>query len=183
MPSQGPNTPGTAVDGGGSYAWLFPANAKVEDGTITSASIGPGNDSNVLTVSNFGFTASGVINGIAVSIKRQASAVNDVKDKIVSLTLSGSANEGDNSVAWPLALGFANYGGAADLWGVTPSAADINGADFGVNVQAHNGNGGSPRSGSIDVVIVTVYYTPVAAVIPVMATVVRQIDERGWLEE
>src|SRR5690606_22873191 len=66
---------------------------------------------------------------------------------------------------WPTADEVATYGGPADLWGESWTAADINAADFGLVVAATNDGSGNAGQARVDCVTITIYTTD-AAVVP-----------------
>jgi hypothetical protein len=83
---------------------------------------------------------------------------------VVSLIIGGSVS-GDNKAAtstkWPTTEADASYGGSADKWGLTPSAAQINASNFGVALSVKN-FGATGATASVDCIEVTVTYTEAA---------------------
>lgn len=63
----------------------------------------------------------------------------DVVDTVVRLVKAGAvvgSNLADTSTLWPGVDAYVTYGGTANLWGTTWTAAEVNAADFGVVVSA-----------------------------------------------
>ncbi len=110
----GPNSPGTAANAlPGTAVWAFVNNCKINDGVATTNN---SDDWDYQTVES--------------------------EIKIVKADGSiGSTNKASLGVWGQTANpGYTSYGGAADLWGETWTAADINDADFGVVLKlAHTG--------------------------------------------
>jgi hypothetical protein len=77
--SQGPLNPGTKVNNilGGSVAWVNPNNVGISDNSCATATNGT---SNILIVSNFGFSipATANITGITTEIERKGTPINSV---------------------------------------------------------------------------------------------------------
>lgn len=165
MTTTGPNTAGTAADDAavGSAAWFSPNDGKTDNGTETAnLDIFSGQTTHYLKMTNFGFSiADTQIDGITVLVQRR-SLFGTVKDSVVKLVVGGSVvgtNKADTGTNWPGSATDKTYGGAADLWGLTPSVAEINGTDFGVVVSAVwvSGAGKSSRAvGGIDYISITI---------------------------
>jgi len=82
---------------------------------------------------------------------------------VVGGTVSGN-NKAATSTKWPTSDGSVSYGGAADLWGLTLSASDVNGSGFGVVLSATSSGTNGTTSGSVDHITITVAYTEGAVV-------------------
>lgn len=158
----GPQTAGTAADGGGGgRIWANPSNGKVEDGVLAdSLNIGPGGgaaEPNQLLTTNFGFAlpANAVIDGIKLEIKARADVFSNPS---VFLKWSGgtTAASTQNNPAWVNSLTWLTYGSATDLWGRAWTAAEINNSAFGASLSA------MPQTGAwnayVDSVRITVYW-------------------------
>lgn len=165
MTTAGPNAPGTLANDSavGSVAWSNPGNAGSSNDSYATFS-GAGVQSNYLKVSNFGFAipAGATINGVQAAIERKsanATSIRNTRDTILRLTV-GDVVSGDNKAAtgtnWPTTDATANYGGAADLWGLTPSVSDINGSGFGLVLSATTTG---ITTGSVDAITITITYT------------------------
>ena len=167
--SLGPNNAGagTNVHRTGLSDWSGAANIIIPGGAVATDTIGHnfvyGLDGSYLEGTNYGFLIplTATIDGITVTINRMASAASTIQDDTVML-IKGGAMTGDNkeAVAWyPTSLGIATYGGAADKWGTTWTAAQINAADFGVSLACWNGDIYNDRMATVDYMQITVYYT------------------------
>ena len=170
MSSSGPNSPGTLADDSavGGVVWSTPSNAAASDDSRATANLtGASGNTHYLKATNFGFSVSGTIDGILVEIERSAnvnSGTREAHDSIVKLVVGGSV-VGSNkatATAYPTTDAYASYGGAADLWGLTPADTDINGSTFGVVLSTTYGTGVSPKAAvqaRVDHIRITITYT------------------------
>lgn len=153
----------------GTIAWTQVDDAKISDNLYANASFGTSNEiSHYLKATNFGFAipAGSVINGIIVSIERKqitGPAAPDLLDNIVSMVKAGviSGDDKAQSVDWDASDTVVTYGGAADLWGLTWTVANINASNFGAVISAKTGPGGlGAPGGQIDQLgQIEVFYT------------------------
>ena len=156
---------GANVSTTGTVAWTGPGNITAAGSPYATASIGGAVSTNYLQATNYGFAipSGSTIIGITVVINRMASgtAPSGVSDNVVNLVRGGSVtgNNKATGISWPVSLGTATYGGVSDLWGSTWTAANINGADFGVYLSVYNGNVGGTRDVTVDTIQVSVNYT------------------------
>ncbi len=141
----------------GSLPWSSINLITAKDGSPTVAH---GTSANTwrLQALDFGFAVpvGATITGVTVEITKAGGVASGVFDAIVKLIKGGSIVGTDNSslAAWPTTFAAATYGG--DLWGTTLTPADVNAADFGVNIQAQiTGN----TSAFVDAIRVRVNYT------------------------
>lgn len=169
MATQGPLFPGTvttqSVSPESANDWLTPNNIKIDDAAeaqITAATYDSPDISFRLKAQNLGFTipADSIIHGITVEIDRRAFA-GTAADFRVQLLDAAGALVGTNKAsasAWPATLAIATYGGAADTWAASPTAAMLNDIDFGVvlSVSATAAN----TDIGVDFIRVTITYTP-----------------------
>lgn len=152
-------------------AWVNPLNALADDGTIaaiTAASYDTPDISQLLVVSNFGFTipTDATINGIVVEMDRSnvAGAASDNRLQLAKGTTFANLvgnNKADTATDWPASLATVSYGtGTTDLWGTTWTPAEINASSFAVmmSVQADAAN----TDVGVDFIRVNVYYTEAA---------------------
>lgn len=162
MPSSGPNNPGTLADDAtvGTVTWTNPGNAASSNDTYATAALSI-STSHYLKATNFGFTipAGATIDGIEVTVEHKGSSLNRITDNSIRLYKNGTGYVGDNKAfdSWSSADEVITYGGAADGWNASLSAADVNDAGFGVGVSATTTF--STQTGSIDHITVKVYYT------------------------
>lgn len=167
MASVGPFNPGVVVEGtGGNYGWTDENNGKLSDDVYAGVSAGATGtgQSNPLTFTDLGFTipSNSAINGIVVEIEAHTyrDSVDDgfrvsatlVKNNAVTGTTKGPINLPTTTNT------FTTFGNSTDLWGATLTAADVNSANFGVEIYVNNVNTSS--TGSLDSIRMTVHYTP-----------------------
>lgn len=168
MPSQGPNSPGTVVSSGagapGTIAWVLAPLAAAADAASAMAMLSTGTDtlSEYLKATDFGFSvpADATVNGVVVEVLKtdDGSQILDAPGGVRLVkggTVSGD-DKADTMTEW--AAGYATYGGAADLWGLTLTPADVNASTFGFVIAAEYG-GASGSNAYVDHVRITVYYT------------------------
>jgi hypothetical protein len=123
-------------------------------------------DTDGIRTTNFSFSgvlpADAVITGVEVDVQKSVNAGTDVKDKLVQLVVGGSLvgnNKADESTAWGTSDAVANYGSATDLWGLTPSRAQVVASDFGVEIRATKNTSITARQARIDHITITLHYT------------------------
>ncbi len=174
MASEGPLFPTAAANlsnagtSESAEAWVNPTNVFSDNATeaaITAATYDSPDISQILVASTFGFASvAGTVNGITVEIDRRSIILNSGKDFRVQLA-KGTAfanlvgtNKAVPATIWPTTSTVATYGGAADLWGTTWTAAEIKASSFAVflSCQANIAN----ADVGVDFVRVTVTYTP-----------------------
>lgn len=178
MATQGPLFPGTIANlsNAGTAedkdAWLNPGNVVSDNGTeatIVAATYDSPDISQILVVSNFGFSSvSGTVDGITVEIDRRSIIASSGKDFRVQLG-TGTAfanlvgtNKGIPATIWPTTSTVATYGGAADTWSASLTAAQVASSGFAVflSCQANIAN----ADVGVDFIRVTVTYTPPAGI-------------------
>lgn len=116
----------------------------------------------VLTGFNFAIPAGATITGVAVSVTRRSTSSSGefIKDAVVELVGAfGTSTSLATADAWPATLAAATYGGVSELWGASPTPADINSASFGVAIAAQNTDPDVAHNAHVDGATVTVYYT------------------------
>jgi large repetitive protein len=174
MASEGPNLPGVGFNSQtiGTLDWDTPANIQ-SDIDVASATVivsSAGGTSRYLLGRAFGFAVptTATINGIeyVLGARLQIGIQGNVTDNSVRLFIGGVA-AGDNKAIvgnyTPNTPADVTYGGAADLWGLTPTPAQINAADFGVGYSfVASSVGEYGLNLTVDWVTVTVYYTEAA---------------------
>lgn len=111
--------------------------------------------------------AGATIDGVTISIERRAGAGATWKDKAVYLVKGGVIQTTQNkatATAYTASDVTENHGGAADLWGIALTAADVNASDFGCVfscfITGDDGEGGSVPN--VDLIGVTINYTEAA---------------------
>ena len=156
---------GTGADDAavGAVTWANPTNIQANDAADATA-VAPGSSqTHYLKATNFNFSAAGLssgdtIDGIEVTVERGGDGV--ATDTVVKQVNQLGAVVGDNKstgavwAAYPEAKAF---GGAADLWGLTPSADDLLDADWGVVISATTGV--PPLTFQVDYISMKITYT------------------------
>lgn len=173
MASSGPNSPGTISSDSsvGTVSWSNPSNAGASDDSDATATSGSTATTHYLWSVGFGFSIPGgsTIDGILVEIEKQSgsSPFGNIKDSTVRLIIGGSLsgdNKANTGISWPTTDTYTSYGGASDLWGLTPTVSDVNGSDFGIAISGQiTISGPASITGSVDHVRITVHYTEAAA--------------------
>ena len=140
--SQGPNSPGTAVEDAsyGTLVWTNPSDVTSSNNTYATVSrtLGPVATRYIKTTAyGFAITAGATIDGIVVEYERSCSADvvdNYCIDSVIKLVKGGTV-QGDNKANlvtnWSTTEGYFSYGSSSDLWGLTFTAEEINASDFG----------------------------------------------------
>jgi hypothetical protein len=184
-----PTSPGTGGNDAtvGTQEWVSTSNITTSNNSYASVSLAKEAISNYLTATDFGFSipTTATIDGIVVEVERYAtnSVVNDSSIKIIK---GGSVvgNEKSTGASWQTSDNdtYVSFGGSADLWGTTWTAADINASNFGVAISAVNNKSGPPETYSayVDHVRITVYYTPTEADISVLGTIYTDEDMSAY---
>jgi len=171
----GPNLAGTGgtsgtCNGSTVFCWTSPGNVTTNDGVFAQVALGSSAPSNELQGTNFGFAipAGSTINGITVEIfKKAISGFGSPTDADVTILKAGVAtgtNLGHLGAAnnWLSAGGIDTYGGSSTLWGATWTPADINAANFGVQISCTEWTGGGSATAGVDFIRITITYTPPA---------------------
>lgn len=194
-----PNTIAQTNNGNATLvSWQSVGNAAIEDGSTAFAPLTATNPiSYYMLCRNFNaasvISADATILGIQVGVKKQVTFTGSVSptiiDSVVQLIFDGGtlptvgSSKADTSTAWPSSLTFEYYGGPSDTWswgGI--STANVLSSTFGVTVRA-NDSGGTSATANVDVVNMTIYYTPAAApnfFQPWCPTVVRRTELVGY---
>lgn len=151
--------------GSGNVAWSNPGNITADDASSATATLAQGSpDSTYLLANNFGFDLTGwtEILGIEVRVERMRSGGQNVADGDVHLFQSGSAVGTDKATGtnFPTSFGVVTYGGSSDLWGITPSVADVEDSAFGVGFRAtYTGTFINNGTATVDVIQMRVHGT------------------------
>ncbi len=170
MATYGPNSPGTTGNNAsvGSISWGTTDNAKVSDNSYATAALLVTQQSHYLSCSNFSFAVQSgdTIQGITVEIERKAGLSVGISDANIRLMVGG-VPAGDNKsagAAWSTTEAYVSFGGAADLWGLTPTFSQLNASNFGVLISCV---GDATDTGSVDHVRITINY--IEGDLPVLA--------------
>lgn len=170
MATAGPSLPTAGANDAsvGSTAWTNPGNITANDGTYAVAGVPNGGTSQLLVGTDFDFAIpdGATINGIEVAIERKSGVGTALHiDLAITLYQAGAVagdNKADTGTQWLTSDAVATYGGAADTWGLSLSAADVNDAGFGVAVRCDKNINGVGNA-SVDYLTMTVHYTEAAA--------------------
>jgi hypothetical protein len=162
--SQGPNGGSVVGQSGSGDAWTSLSNVLAEDGVMAECSLTSSGASRVLSVTGFGFTVpdGATITGVNVEIVRGrvnnggACVDRSIKLRSAGATVGDDMADVDN--VWPNHPDSKGYGGEADLWGATLTAAVINDSSFGVSVAVGDLDALADIA-QVDYVRMTVYYT------------------------
>jgi hypothetical protein len=147
--------------------WVNPLDARTLAAPYSYVQVATTEYSNRLNLYTFGASvpAGATINGIEVKIHRNASIGNMGSDDSVYL-MNDTATKGNNKASaatWPTSAADAFYGGSADLWGASWTAAQINASTFGAALVGKN-IGASTFYFRVDVIQVKIYYTVIQTV-------------------
>jgi hypothetical protein len=146
--------------------WLKTAGALAGSDTTTSAAelvlvVSGYDDALVLTKFHLNVPDNATILGLVFDVRREADD-GFAADDAVRILKNGAAIGVDHAqnVAWPLVLTSATYGGAADTWGVSWTAADVRSDGFGISIAPkYTGPSSGNDRAHIDSVKATAIYT------------------------
>ena len=164
MATTAATSPGTLANDAsfGDVAWSDASNAASSNDTYATSAIAISQTSQYLKATNFGFSIPGGsrIDGITVEIEKSVTALSNVTDVRVRIVKGGAIGSTDKSDVdnWSTTDTYETYGGAADLWGETWTATDINVSTFGVVIAAQYGSG--VPTAQVDHIRITVTYIP-----------------------
>lgn len=160
--------PNNVVDdaGVGSVTWINPNNATGEPGvTYASASTTSGAVTHFLKGTNPGFAIpnEATVLGVEAGVlgKRDPAGTGTVSDGTAKLVLAGvisGSNLATGAKSWGTVEETQKFGGPTNLFGLTPTPADINNAGFGFAYSAKHGVGGEAIILLINSFTITVYY-------------------------
>lgn len=160
--------------------WATPTNIYTSNNAYAEIDIPPEGLSDWLRATTFGFSipAGSTINGIEARFEKRAenSLIRDWDTKIVK---AGSEQGDDKGQAgWPTTDTYVVYGGAADLWGLTWTPAEINASNFGVSISARSYSPTTTYYALVDHVQIKVYYTPPSTNMKInIGDVFKDVDE------
>jgi hypothetical protein len=153
----------------GDVAWSNPTRVTADDGSETSAvteASAPAT-SQYLHATNFGFSipSGATVNGITVRVQRRQQFSTNPYDHTIQLIVGGSRTGNNKAVggSWPGSATNADYGSSSDLWGLTPTPAQINASNFGVAVRAEVAS--TFIAANVDAIWINVEYTESAAIL------------------
>ncbi len=144
----------------GSVTWSNPSNAQFADGILSRASLSSGDTSHYHKTTNFGFAVP--TGATVVGIKFEVKANTDTgaaNENIVKLVVGGTVSGTNKSTgATPNGTYFV-YGGASDLWGLTPTYTQVNASNFGAVISYTDNDITDSVDIDIDHTRMTVYWT------------------------
>jgi len=149
-----------ARGGGASIHWGSPTNIYTSNNQYSTASLDQYESTHWLRATNFGFDIpeGATIDGIVARIEKKATGA-EITDASVKIVKS-AVEVGDEKRIfgnWPLSDTYVQYGGVADLWGLTWTVDAIN-FGFGVSIAAlYAGEWG--ELADVDHIEIIVYYT------------------------
>jgi hypothetical protein len=141
-----------------------------------------------LRASNYGFSipTGATITGILVEVYDNTTvdgAGDGCYDASVQLLIAGSETGTDKATfTYQTPVGWKSYGSSSDLWGLTPTVAQINASGFGVSVKYGNASALATETISVDSVRITITYTlngNASGSIPTLTLSVPTATERG----
>lgn len=175
-------TSGSNNSSAGTVAWTNPGNVTADDAARATSAMDK-STTQYLFAQNIGSVvpAGATIDGIIVRLqKSQNAGAWNVTDLLVNLLKAGAvvgSNLADTVTAWPSSDSDVDYGGAANLWGTTWTAADVNGSGFGVCVRAQCPGG--VRTAQVDAVWIKVFYTEAIIFSDPVRTPIKTDPPRG----
>ena len=188
MPIYGPGNFGAISNDAavGTVAWTNPSFAQTEDGAGAQAgNIASGDRySQYLKAvnANPGIAEGETPTRLKLRIKRQAGALGQVDDHVLQLVVAGVVsgnNKAATGVFWPAGgpYAYAEYDYSVEEWGVTPTVAQLNAADFGVALQANLFSTAPDKSvtGDVDHIEWTITTDPAPPAVPSFVPRVRVI--------
>jgi hypothetical protein len=144
----------------GGDTWNDVTNMAADDNALATCDVSSSGNSDIVTLTNFGFSipVGATVNGITVEIERKASSGAQCRDTVVRLMKSGATGS-NKAVAsnWPTSLTVATYGGAADLWTLTLTPAEVNDSAFGLDFRVADNL--LNNIASVDFIRIKVHYT------------------------
>lgn len=145
-------------------AWTSVANIKANDSNVgyyNGVALDDTKYSRVGVGKTFaaGVPAGATINGIVVEVEVGQYGGTPAHDYLVQLSKDGTTRVGNNKGANVNlgGLGVHTYGGAADLWGTTWTADEVNADAFAVHLAYYSDSANATFQ--VDFVRVTIYYT------------------------
>lgn len=147
--------------------WTNPGRASASDNSFAQANV-DGSTTRLLRCLNYGFTvpAQAKVVGIQVDVERRSNRTSNggSHDAAMRIVQGGAIGTVDRSTGttYPTADAFEAHGGAADLWGLAWTAADVNAANFGAAFAATKPSSAGPAHQiRVDLIRISVTYAPV----------------------
>jgi hypothetical protein len=150
-------TAGANLDRGGAAAWVSAGNVTASDNSYATSNDIPagGTDYLVCTAADLSAVPDGATI-LGVTVKAEAA-----ESEGTSYTLRAQLQDADGALAGSTKDNTVSgatdvvytFGGAADLWGATLTAAIVKDVDFGVRLWAVAGSGTDPRVDAVEIAI------------------------------
>src|SRR3990172_3950182 len=156
--------PGTGTDNSsvGTIVWSNPQFVDADEGFSAQESMLDPSTSHYIRASNFNFSsipAGSIIVGIEIQIERQigAATCNDSSVRIFDASGNPAGTNKSAGLAWSVgSFRVDSFGGATDLWGLTPSLTDVQDVDWGVGVSCVQSD--TAATASVDYIKMKIYY-------------------------
>lgn len=170
MASTGWTIAGTGANNAdaGDKAWSNPGNAtNTDDAQYAGVGDIPKSTgtSQYLHMTNFGLSvpSGATIDGIEARVRGGSAVANQIADNTIQLIVGGSRAGANNASAtkWPTYSNRANadYGGASNLWSLSPTRADVVASNFGLAVRVTQTSGSGTGYARVYSVWLNVHYT------------------------
>jgi hypothetical protein len=141
-------------------AWTNPGNITADDDTNAVCIFGAAGQGDDLKGSDFGFAIPGGATIDGFEVRAQLAENTNISYTYVNIGIDDSTLGTSKNPAQALSGILTDYdqGGAADLWGLTWTPAEVNSADFQVRIRVTNNTAGGD-AGVCDAVWVNVHFT------------------------
>lgn len=154
-------TAGADAGSGSGTGWSNPGNITTSNDSNATKTLAGTAPSDYLQATNFGFSIPGgaTIDGIQAFFEHRCDN-DDIIVQNVFLLIGGVASGSDKGASnnVPTSDAETSFGGVSDLWGLTPTPAEINASNFGVEIQYMNG-GVADDTIRVDYIRMAVTYT------------------------
>lgn len=166
MTSEGPNSPSSATSTAiGDRPWANPSNALAsDDARATSTSVEPGERTDGLDLTGFGFDLPAGASVLGVEVAVEARGEGETVVHSIRLLVGGSpVGDSKNSSLdppepdqWTFSEDVYVYGADDDTWNLSLTREQVNASGFGVRVQAQLND--PETTAMVDHVTITVHY-------------------------
>lgn len=150
----------------GNTAWGNTGNiTTATDAAYSEASsVAKSGSTQYLHAANFDFSSipsGSTIDGIEALVRRQQTGTGGSSDNTIQLILGGSRTGSNlaSSEDWSSSIQSKQYGGASNLWGLTPDRSDVISASFGLAIRGNNLSGITQINLRVYYVQIKVHYT------------------------
>lgn len=162
--SEGPNSAGAGAGAGGGAAWSDPGNIISSNDARASVVLVASDSSKRLEATTFGFSIpnGSSVSGIQGFLERieNPSTAGVCAENEVKLLIGGVAAGDDKSTGiFPSTESSRTIGGVSDLWGTTPTVAQVNATNFGFYVDVVETSTTTTATCEVDHMSMTVTFT------------------------